>query len=83
MQCSISNLATAVISLSHPQVKLEALETRVEEIRKEQQEARLRSKVVASIVTPQTNTAFSPASRANSPSKPASPARKRSSSPDR
>ncbi|XP_050720549.1 cyclin-L2-like isoform X3 [Eriocheir sinensis] len=80
----IEDVAASILRLyTRKKVKLEALETRVEEIRKEQQEARLRSKVVASIVTPQTNTAFSPASRANSPSKPASPARKRSSSPDR
>lgn len=68
-----------VISL---QVKLETLETKVEEIRREQVEARLRNKVVASMVTPKTNTAFSPASRTNSPNK-TSPTQKRSSSPEK
>ncbi|KAG0724851.1 Cyclin-L1 [Chionoecetes opilio] len=81
----IEDVAASILRLySRKKVKLEALETRVEEIRKEQQEARLRSKVVASIATPITTTAFSPASRANTPNKAASPAHhKRSSSPDR
>ncbi|XP_063884074.1 cyclin-L2-like isoform X2 [Scylla paramamosain] len=80
----IEDVAASILRLyTRKKVKLEALEARVEEIRKEQQEARLRSKVVASIVTPQTNTAFSPASRANTPNKAASPPHKRSSSPER
>ncbi|XP_042892893.1 cyclin-L2-like [Penaeus japonicus] len=84
-QESIEDIAASILKLyTRKKVKLEALEQKVEEIRREQQEARLRSKAVASLTTPQANTTFSPASRNNTPNKTAtSPTRKRSSSPDR
>ena len=49
-------------------MKLETLECKVEEIRREQQEARLR-KNVANTATPQTTINFSPGSQNNTPSK--------------
>ncbi|XP_053650931.2 cyclin-L1 isoform X1 [Cherax quadricarinatus] len=79
----IEDVAASILRLyTRKKVKLEVLETKVEEIRREQQEARLRSKAVASLTTPQTNTHFSPVSHNNSPNK-TSPTHKRSSSPER
>lgn len=66
----IEEIAASILKLyTRKKVKLEVLEQKVEEIRKEQQEARLRNKAVSSMATPNQISAFSPASRNNSPSK--------------
>ncbi|RXG73366.1 Cyclin-L1 [Armadillidium vulgare] len=80
----IEEIAASILKLyTRKKTKLEVLETRVEEIRREQQEARLRNKAVSALATPKEVTTFSPVSRNNTPSKSnaASPRqRKRSSS---
>ena len=65
---SLSLDSNLIIDL-YLQIKLDVLEARVEVIRKEQQEARLRSKAVTSLATPKEANNFSPASRNNTPSK--------------
>jgi len=80
----IEAVAASILKLYvRKKVKLETLETRVEEIRREQQEARLRNKVVIKS-TPVTTNNFSPSSHNNTPNKSGqSPSRGKRSSSDR
>ncbi|KAB7493828.1 Cyclin-L1 [Armadillidium nasatum] len=82
----IEEIAASILKLyTRKKTKLEVLETKVEEIRREQQEARLRNKAVSALATPKEVTTFSPVSRNNTPSKSnaASPRQRKRSSSER